>query len=137
MRTTNVELVEAALDQVKDDLKGLPVRDWLADPENIALVNEEGDVGLLEKRGPGVYCPHIFCFSRGKEAVKASKAFLTEAFEHGAKILIGFTPLDKKGAVWLVRHLGLTVVGTEDIDGRPHMVTTLTKDQWDVLASRR
>lgn len=137
MRTYDPAVVEAATAQVKDDLKGRPVSEWLADPENIAMVNDKGDIGLLEKRGSGVYCPHMFFFSRGPAAVKAGAAFLTEAFEHGAKILIGFTPLDKRGAVRLVKHLGLTILGEEDIDGRPHMISTLTKEQWDVLSSRR
>lgn len=137
MRTYDIQVIEAALDQVKDDLKGMPVSDWLANPKNIAMINSNGDIGLLEHRGGGAYCPHMFFFSRGKAAVKAGADFLTEAFEHGAKVLIGFTPLDKKGACWLVRHLGLEIVGTEDIDERPHMISTLIKKDWDVLSSRR
>lgn len=137
MRTYDISVVEAALEQVKDDLKGLPISDWLENPENIAMVNDRGDVGLLECRGGGVYCPHMFFFSRGKDAVKAGAEFLTEAFELGAKVLVGMTPLDKKGAVWLVKHLGLTIVGNQDIDGRPHMISTLIKKDWDVQSSRR
>ncbi len=132
MRTKDPSVVLAAIEQVKDDLKGLPPEVWLKDDSNLALyVPETGDVALFEKRSGGAYCGHYFFRSRGKKAVEVAKILLSEFFSSYGNLVIGFTPLDKKGAVWLTRHLGFTVLCNEDIDGRPHMVSVMTKENYE------
>lgn len=125
MRTFDIATIENAIDQVRNELKGEPVTNWLACPLNIALVNETGDVALFEYRQPGVYTGHYFFLTRGKTAVSAAKEFLSEAGHLGIRIIIGFTPTRKKGACWLTRHLGFDIVGTELIDGEPHMISVM------------
>lgn len=137
MRTHDIGVVEAALEQVRDDLKGLPPSDWLNDLRNVAMTNEAGDVALFEFRGKGIYCGHYFFLSRGREAVKAAKSFLSEFFSECGSIIIGFTPTDKKAAVWLTRHLGFSHISDEDIDGRPHRVSVMTRKDFDELSPRR
>lgn len=137
-RTTLVEDVQQAIDQVRDDLKGEPVDLWLAFDKNVALINERNDVGLFEYRNDGTYTLHCFFHSRGRDAVQAARELLDYAFnETPVKITIGFTPVDKKGAMWLCRHVGFDILGYEDIDGREHMISTMTRKKWNELASRR
>lgn len=125
MRTTDVSVVDGAIDQVRHQLKGEPVGEWLACPLNIALSNDGGDVALFEYRQPGVYTGHYFFHSRGKEAVSAAKGFLTEVAPLGIRIIIGMIPKKHKGSCWLTRHLGFTIVGEEVIDNEPHMIAVL------------
>lgn len=129
-RTKDITAIARALEQVKDDLKGEPIEPWVAAENNIALINDFGDVSLFEYRGkPGVYCGHYFFFSRGKDAVKAAKEMLDYVFaNHDVRIIIGFTPSDKKGAVWLSRHLGFEDQGETLIDNRSHRVFVMTKE---------
>lgn len=130
LRTFDPVVVARATDQVKDDLKGLPPLVWLGDNSNVALTNEHGDVALFEPRGNGIYCGHYFFISRGKKAATVAKIFLTEFFTSYGIIVIGFTPHDKHGAMGLTKHLGFSFVSDEDIDGRPHRVSVMTKKDW-------
>lgn len=130
-RTFDDARVLAATEQVKDDLKGLPPGTWLLNIDNIALRNEHGDVALFEWRQTGVYCGHYFFASRGREAVEAGEDFLRYVFENTPiQVIIGFTPLDKKGAIWMSQRLGFHDHGDEDIDGRMHKIFVMTKQDY-------
>lgn len=132
MITNDVTVVARALEQVKDELKGQPIAPWLATPGNIALTNDNGDVALFEGRSPGVYCGHYFFHARGKDAVKAAEEFLKEFWSFDdVKTIIGFTPLHKKGALWLSQHLGFKSMEDEDIDGVPHRVFVMTRKDYE------
>lgn len=131
-RTFDDAVVLSATEQAKGDLQGLPPALWLRNTDNIALRNEVGDVALFEWRQEGVYCGHYFFKSRGRGAVEAGEDFLEHAFENsGIHVIIGFTPLDKKGALWLSRRLGFRDHGDEDIDGRIHKIFVMTKRDFE------
>lgn len=131
-RTFDADFVEECLTPYRDDLKGLPASDWLADKENIALRDHGGNLALFEYRQPGVYCGHYFFKDRGRKAIDAAEDFLHEIFleRYPVHIIIGFTPLDKLGALWMSNHLGFRNTGDEDINGRPHRVFVLTKQDY-------
>jgi hypothetical protein len=128
-RTYSDEDVDRAIEQCKDELKGQPVREWLHDLRNIALRNVRGDVALFEYRQPGVYTGHYFFFSRGKEAVSTSLEVLDEIFSerHDCNMIVGMTPTDKKGALWMSRRVGFTSYGDAEIDGKNHRIFVMTK----------
>lgn len=128
-RTYSVEDVEEAIEPYKEDLAGEPVREWLHGSLNIALRNTKGDVSLFEYRQPGVFTGHYFFKSRGKEAIESAEDMLHEIFSevYDCNCIVGMTPLDKKGAVWMSRHLGFKNMGDADIGGRTHRVFVMTK----------
>lgn len=130
-RTFDDSVITAATEQVQGDLKGMPPSLWLMNLDNIALRNDNGDVALFEWRQPNVYCGHYFFLSRGKEAVTAGQDFLRYVFEDTpVHCIIGFTPLDKKGALWMSRRLGFHDHGDEDIDGRMHKIFVMTREDF-------
>jgi hypothetical protein len=137
MRTHDPDVVANATHQVIGELKGLPPVVWISDPNNIALTNSVGDVALFEPRPGGIHCGHYFFLSRGAEAVKAAEEFLEEFFDSYGTKIIGFTPISKRGAVWLTRHLGFSFIEDVDIDGTPHRISVLTKKDYDEQSSRR
>jgi hypothetical protein len=116
-----------------DEIVGLDLREWLANPLNIALINDKGDVSLLEHQEhlTNTAIAHYFYFSRGKEAIKTGQQFLKEVFtEHYPETIIGLTPEKHKGALWLNRKLGLTEHGTVDTAIGPCRFVMITKQQW-------
>lgn len=131
-RTYNSDIVEKAIFQVKDELKGTPPQHWLNDRRNIALTNSVGDVALFEHRNDGIFTGHYFFHSRGKYAIEAGEEFLKEIFTgpYSVKTVIGMTPHKKKGALWITRRLGFTSYGDEEIDGDMHRIFIMTKRDW-------
>lgn len=129
---STAELVRAVGDMLDEIGSRFNPGAFLADHDNIVLVNDEGDVGIMEPHGsPYVYKVHYFFLQRGKEAVKASKAFLTEAFtNYPCHLMMGFTPIDKKGAMWMTRHLGFKPLSVETINGRDFQVWTMHKKEY-------
>lgn len=128
-RTYSVTDVEAAIEPYKEDLAGEPVDEWMNGTENIALRNTKGDVALFEFRQKGVYTGHYFFISRGKEAIATAEDMLSEIFSprYDVDIIVGMTPLDKKGAIWMSRRIGFTSMGDADIGGRAHRIFVITK----------
>lgn len=126
-RTYDSEFLDKALEPYRGDLEGVPSVVWLSDKENIALRDTEGNVSLFEYRQPGVYTGHYFFKDRGRKAIDAAEDFIKEIFSDRYPVytILGFTPLDKLGALWLSRHLGFEVLGDEDINGRMHRIFVL------------
>jgi hypothetical protein len=131
-RTFSPDEVRLGTDQILDEIKHrFDPEEWLSDHRNIALVNDARDIGLFEAHGsPGVYHGHYFFQSRGKDAIAAAKAFLTEGFDnYGIDRVMGFTPTKKKGAMWLTRHLGFVPLSIETINGEDFQVWTMHKKE--------
>lgn len=133
VRTRSVPDVVRAVNDMLDEIgpRFVP-EDFLADDRNIALINDSGDVAIIEPHGsPGVYKGHYFFFNRGKEAIRAAKEFLFEAFtEYPVERIMGFTPVEKLGALWLTRHLGFTPLSKETINGKDFQVWTMHKKEF-------
>lgn len=133
MRTFDTSLITKATQQYSKEIVGLNVEEWVKNELNIALTNDNGDVAMFESQPffPDIVFGHYFFFSRGKDAVKASHKFLKELFINYYPIgIIGFTPEEHKGALWLNRHLGFKDHGRVDTIIGPCRFVVMTKDMW-------
>jgi hypothetical protein len=134
MRTFDIEKVVAATQDYETE--GFHPSEWLSHDGNIALINDNEDIALFEEQSdlaPGTVCGHYFFFSRGKQAVKAAENFLEEIFsepEYSVKTIMGLTPTDHKGALWMNKRLGFKEHGTVDTVIGPCKFVLMTKEQW-------
>lgn len=134
-RTHNLEYVKAATDPCKHELKGFHPDLWLTIPQNVALVNDNKDIGLFERVAEQPYAVygHYFFHSRGREALNAAKDMLQEIFTgpYDVESIIGLTPLDKRGALWMNRQLGFSHEEDVETDAGPCRFVLLTKQEWE------
>ena len=134
VRTYDLKKVKQAVAQYSEEIEGFEPEEWLSNELNIALINKNDDVALFENQLglENTVCGHYFFFSRGKEAVKAAKDFLKEIFsdDYYVETIIGLTPLDHKGALWLNRKLGFQEHGEVSTSVGPCRFVMLTKEQW-------
>jgi hypothetical protein len=102
----------------------------------VALTNKNKDIALFERvaAAPSAVYGHYFFWSRGKQAREAAKKFLKEIFtteEYGVETILGLTPIDHKGALWLNKQLGFKEVAQfNSVVGELKMVM-LTKKEWE------
>lgn len=134
MRTYDINKVRAAVSQYADQIVGFDPKDWLSNPKNIALINDNDDIALFENQVSltNTVCGHYFFFSRGKHAIKAAKEFLHELFsnDYPVETITGLTPEDHKGALWMNKQLGFKDYGSVDTAIGPCRFVMLTKEQW-------
>lgn len=85
---------------------------WLADPANFAL-RDGDDLGLAEAGGewPGPLTVHLFCASRGRQALDTGQAMLDRCFAYGATEIRAEIQQSRRRAVMFVRLLGFRPVG--------------------------
>lgn len=135
MRTFDLELVKSATDPYRDETVGFNPQKWLESPQNVALTNNNGDIALFERELPGIVTGHYFFHSRGKEALKAAKQMLEEAFtgDYDIKVIRGLTPLDKLGALWMNKKLGFKSYGKVETLAGPCELVILTKKEWETM----
>jgi hypothetical protein len=138
-RTFDVGKVSKAVQQY-GEVEGFDPLSWLENTKNVALTNENDDIALFERQedmGDVFVCGHYFFWSRGKEAIKASKEFLVEVFEgpYSVEVIMGLTPLDHKAALWMNTKLGFKSHGTVDTVIGPCRFVVMTKQQWKELSS--
>lgn len=117
-------------------LEGFHPAEWLERKENIALTDGEGSYALFEFVKPGIYYGHYFFHKKGKEAARLSEEFLSEIFQT-AKIVVGLTPVEKKAARWMSRHIGFKSQGIVDTDMGPHEMFMMTKEEFNGLDLRQ
>lgn len=104
---------------------------WVDNLNNIMLVDGD-DVGLATFEYPGVYTVHWFFVSRGKQAFDVSTEMVKQMFtRYDAKVLRGLTPIKYKGACLLVRRIGFTSYGIENIDNEPTEIFIMTKQDFE------
>ena len=135
MRTSDLNVLIEAMDPFLP-LEGFHPAEWLKREENIALTDSDGSCALFEYVKPGIYYGHYFFRKRGREAVKLSHEFLNEIFET-ARIVVGLTPVEKKAARWMSRHVGFKSQGIVDTDMGEHEMFMLTKEEYNGLHLRR
>lgn len=135
MRTTDFSLITPAVEfYLKKNENKVDPAEWLANPDNIALVNENGDLALFEKGVKNTYSGHYFFKSRGRQAIEAGRVFLDELFNtcYNISILMGLCPLDNLGARWMSRQLGFTSYGAiEYSTDKSYEMFILTKKEFN------
>ena len=111
--------------------RGVSGADWLSNPENIALVFENGDLALFENERDGSYEGHFMFVSRGKEAIANGKEALRVMFEeHGATLLFGLTPDHLKHAKLASRWIGFKSAGIRKTDHGDCELFVLSDTMW-------
>lgn len=132
-RTFDLDLVSFGLSSY-EEIVGLDSEVWLANPDNIALANEYGDVGMFERqyRSPTTVAGHYFFVSRGKRAREEAKKFLKEVFTgpYNVHSIVGLTPVEHKAAAWMTRQLGFTFYDEINTEVGPCTFALLTKEEW-------
>jgi hypothetical protein len=130
MRTYSADVLFEATKNY--ETHGFYPEEWIKNEDNVALINNLGDLALFERQSAGVVYGHYFFNSRGKDALKAAKEFLYEIFtnDYDVKVIIGLTPEEHLGARWLNRKLGLKSQGILETFAGPHELVILTKQDW-------
>lgn len=128
-RTTAVQDVRDAVSLYDGKVSGLDPESWIANPNNIALTDGEGNFNLLEYVKPGMYTGHVFYVSRGKKAIELMKEALDKTFsEYPVEVIVGLTPIEKVGARWLSRKVGFKGHGIIKTIIGPCEVFIMTKE---------
>jgi hypothetical protein len=133
-RTYDTELVAKAIKHfLEDNAENVDPIEWISNPENIVLVNDQGDMALFEKGVKNIYSGHYFFKSRGRQAIKAGLGFLDELFNtcYNIQVLMGLVPLTHLGARWLTRRLGFKSYGIERTSRRPYELFIITKKEYN------
>jgi len=133
MRIYDVDKVKEVLEYLK--IEDVNAEEWVADPANIILENEHGDLALFEYGllTSKLYSGHYYFKSRGRQAIKAARDFLDEIFNtcYNISIMIGLTPVKYKAARWITRQIGFTSYGFEEIHGKEYELFILTKKEFN------
>ncbi len=135
MRTLDPLVVRNVTDIYQNELLGFTPETWLMNEQNVALTNDKGDISLFERqiKQPKTVCGHYFFISRGREALTTAKEMLKEIFTgpYDIEAIIGLTPLDKKGALWMNKQLGFKSHGQLEFEVGPCEFVLLTKQEWE------
>jgi len=114
-RTVDAKEVLLILGPYRDSLTLEKTQEWLDKEENMAFLNGEGSLGMLEFSSKGLYDSHHFHRAdvRGRKALRASKDMIAYAFDNFPKIEVmrGRTPLNRQDACWAARKLGFKSLG--------------------------
>ena len=128
MRTYNTSYIRDILEHLP--ITGFDPLTFILNHDNIVIKNGL-DYGVFEFTTFGTYTGHYFFKSRGRAAIDSGKQILKELFnEHGACLVIGFTPCEYKTAKWMNRQLGFKPGPAVDTPEGLCQLFTLTKEQY-------
>ena len=119
---------------IRDIIDHLPITgfeplSFILDHNNIVIKNGL-DYGVFEFTTFGTYTGHYFFTTRGRAAIESGKQILNELFnEHGACLILGFTPCEYKAAKWMNRQLGFKAGPLVETPEGACQLYTLTKEQ--------
>lgn len=134
LRTWDILKIANAINTLVKNDPQIDSIEWVANPDNIALENSDGDLALFEHafRDRPIYSGHYFFKSRGKAAALAAKDFLDELFNscYNINIVMGLVPTWNKAARWMTRHIGFTSYGFEEIHDKEYELFILTKKEF-------
>lgn len=135
MRTWDAVKIAAAIKHFLGTEEQVDVVQWLANPSNIVLENDRGDLAVFEYGLPArkVYSGHYFFKSRGRAALTAANEFLDELFNscYNIGILMGMVPIERRDVKWMTRQLGFTSYGIEEARGQQYELFILTKKEFN------
>lgn len=132
MRTFDPAALEFATQEYQHEFMGFDAHALASNPRNIVLYNSRGDVALFEYADDSVVWGHYFFQSRGKSAVHSGTEFLHELFEgYPVRQIMGMTPLNKKGALWMNRRLGFRTITEIDTPKGLMRIVALSRSEWE------
>jgi len=107
--------------------------DWLSTPGNVAIVLPNDDIALFDDNEDeqGVYQGHLLFKSRGREAIESAKECFRRMFaDHGASVIYGLIPPDRRDVKLLLRWAGAKSRGERyTVHGLVELFV-LSKDMW-------
>lgn len=110
--------------------RGLTAEEWLADPDNL-LIERDGNLGLFEQEGEGLWNAHWLFRARGKAALDVARSMFGEMFgERGALAISGLTPLACRHGRLFNRWLGCRSQGTVETEHGPCEIFIMTAQMW-------
>lgn len=132
-RTYDVKVITEVITGLLGPDNNVDITKWIADPDNIVLVNDRGDIALFEKGIKHVHSGHYYFKSRGRQAIKAGTEFLDELFNtcYNIQVLMGLVPITHLGARWLSRQLGFKSYGIEHVGEKPYEMFIITKKEFN------
>jgi RimJ/RimL family protein N-acetyltransferase len=105
--------------------------DWVKSPDNYSIVDDHGNISLLDYVQEGIYEVHIYYEDTGAEAFARAAAMLDWIFrETPARLLVGKTPVLERAAWYFARKLGFKRVAVIDTEWGPMYMSTMSKEQW-------
>jgi len=135
MRIWDATKIAAAIKHFLKTEEQVDVIEWLSDPANIVLENDNGDLAIFEYgvQANKIYSGHYYFKSRGKQAIKAGKAFLDELFNscYNIHILIGMVPIERNEVKWMTRQLGFKSYGLQEARGKQYELFIITKKEFN------
>jgi len=133
VRTQDYDAVGNILETYRDIIGGFDLGPWLSDDNNLAFIDDTGNLGLLEYDTPGVYNSHMFFCSRGRDAINKATEMIGNAFEHyPVQVMRGYTDVSNRAARWMDRQLGYTSYGVLSTLNPPCELFILTKKEFEV-----
>jgi hypothetical protein len=124
--------IAEAIDQAPLN-RGLKGADWLASEGNIPVTFDNGNVALFDNEGDGVYEVHFLFPCRGAKAIdNAREAFRIMFMEHGANLIFGLVPVERRDVKLLARWVGGKSAGLRSTSEGPCELFVLSKFMWKV-----
>ena len=122
-------IIIAAIDGAELN-RGLRGADWVADPNNVAFV-EDQDVVLFDRDNDGLFEIHVLLASRGKAAVECVNRALDMMFrDRGAEVIFGMVPEHRRDVKMMARWCGLKPVAKTSIDGERVEMFGINRDEF-------
>lgn len=133
MRTYDTSLIAPAIEFYLKSSILVDPKEWIKNPDNIVLLNDNGDLALFEKGIKDIYSGHYYFKSRGRAAIKAGHAFLDELFNtcYNIDVLMGLSPLTNLPARWMSRRLGFASQGAITYDDKHYELFVITKKEFN------
>lgn len=104
---------------------------WLSNPENIAIGFDNGDIALFEHEGDHDYQVHFLFVSGGRTAIThARESFATMFEQHGAELIFGLVPDERRDVKLLARWAGGKFAGKRPIPEGECELYVLSNIMW-------
>lgn len=126
--TKDANLVHNAVASYPEMSFGFVAEDWLKDENNLALVDDLGNVGLLVQNKPGVYFGHYFFHTDTTKRVRDMIEYVFK--ECPVKMLFGLTPVTRPAARYMNRKMGFTSHGLIETPQGDCELVTLTQAEF-------
>ena len=131
-RSFDWEGLTRTVQSVSDNWVGFDPERLVSDPDNILLADDEGNYALFEYEDEGVYSGHYMFAARGFKTIRIAREFLRFFLtKYPVDVIIGYTPVENKGALQLNKKLGFTFHDIVDTETGLHHRVSLQKGDFN------